>query len=121
MANKTRMEEIAERLQRGENKQLDPRESILQNISKGGVIPVISSSFRIEQIFQELEKEIGPNIVEGLIKEWARFIKYPMPDSSQTVLLPVQDRIMQSLKKNILFDGRDAELHIEFLLESPSN
>ena len=82
MANKTRMEEIAERLQRGENKQLDPRESILQNISKGGVIPVISSSFRIEQIFQELEKEIGPNIVEGLIKEWARFIKYPMPDSS---------------------------------------
>lgn len=79
---KTRMEEIAEKLQRGENKQLDPRESILQNINKGYVIPVISSSFRIEQIFHELEKEVGPNIVEGLITQWASFIKYPMPDSS---------------------------------------
>lgn len=82
MANKTRMEQIAQMMQMGENKQLDPRESILQNISKGGVIPVISSSFRIEQIFQELAEEDGSNVVDGLIAQWARIINYPMPDSS---------------------------------------
>jgi hypothetical protein len=82
MAKKTRMEEIAERLQMGENKQLDPRENILQNISKGCVIPVISSSFRIKQIFHELAEEDGQNIVEGLVAQWAKFIKYPLPDSS---------------------------------------
>ena len=82
MANKTRMEEIYEMLQKGEDKQLDPRENILQYISRGGLIPVISSSFRIEQIFHELAKEEGPNVVEGLIAQWARFIKYPMSDSS---------------------------------------
>lgn len=80
---KTRAEEIAEMLQMGEHKQLDPRESILQNISKGCVIPVISSSFRIEQIFHELAEEGGPKIIEELVTQWARFIQYPMPDSSK--------------------------------------
>jgi hypothetical protein len=79
---KTRAEEIAERLQTGEDKQLDPRESILQSISKGTVIPVISSSFRIEQIFHELAEQGGPKAVEELITQWARFIKYPMSDRS---------------------------------------
>ena len=82
MPNKTRMEEIAEMMQKGENKQLDSRESMLQNISKGSVIPVISNSFRIEQIFHELAQVGVPRVVEGLIAQWARFIKYPMPDSS---------------------------------------
>jgi len=82
MANKTRMEQIAEMMQRGDNKQLDPRESILQNISKGSVIPVISSSFRIKQIFQELAEDAGLNVVDGLIAQWAKFINYPLPDSS---------------------------------------
>jgi hypothetical protein len=79
---KTRAEEIAARLQSGEDRQLEPRESILQNISKGCVIPVISSSFRIEQIFHELAEEGDLNVVEELITQWAKFIKYPMPDSS---------------------------------------
>ena len=82
MANKTRMEEIAEKMQRGENKQLDPREIILQNISKGCVIPVISDSFRMEQIFQELAEDDQSTVVEGLIAQWARQIGYPMQDSS---------------------------------------
>jgi hypothetical protein len=82
MANKTRMEEIFEKVQTGENKQPDSRESMLQNISRGSVIPVISSSFRIEQIFHELAKEEGPNVLERLIAQWARFIEYPMLDSS---------------------------------------
>jgi hypothetical protein len=79
---KTRAEEIAERLQSGEDKQLEPGESILQNISRGSVIPVISSSFRIEQIFHELAEEGGLSAVEELITQWARFIKYPMSDRS---------------------------------------
>jgi hypothetical protein len=79
---KTRMEKIAEALLMGEDKQLDPRESILQNISKGSVIPVISSSFRIEQIFHELAAEEGFSVVEELIAQWAKLIKYPMLDSS---------------------------------------
>ena len=82
MAKKTRMEEIAEMVQTGEDEQLDPRERMLQNISKGSVIPVISSSFRIEQIFHELAEEGGPGVVEGLIAQWARIIKYPLPDNS---------------------------------------
>ena len=82
MANKTRMEEIAEKMQRGENKQLDPREIILQNISKGCVIPVISDSFRMEQIFQELAEDDESTVFEGLIAQWARQIGYPMQDSS---------------------------------------
>jgi hypothetical protein len=76
------MEQIFEMVQTGENKQPDSREIMLQNISRGSVIPVISGSFRIEQIFHELVKEEGPNVVERLIAQWARFIKYPMPDSS---------------------------------------
>ncbi len=82
MPNKTRMEKIAEMMQRGENKQLDPRESILPNISKGSVIPVISGSFRMEQIFHELAEENGSNVVDGLIAQWAKLINYPMPDNS---------------------------------------
>lgn len=82
MANKTRMEEIFELVQAGEKKQPDLRENMLQNISRGAVIPVISSSFRIEQIFRELAKEVGPNVLEQLIALWARFIKYPMADST---------------------------------------
>jgi hypothetical protein len=79
---KTRAEEITERLQSEKDKQLNPRESILQNISKGSVIPVISNSFRMEQIFHELAGEGGPSAVEELIIQWASFIKYPMSDRS---------------------------------------
>jgi SIR2-like domain len=82
---KTRAEEIAERLQSGENKQFEPRESMLQNISKGSVIPVISNSFRIEQIFRELSEGVdsntgGPSIYEQLSQVWASEIGYPGED-----------------------------------------
>ena len=82
MASKTRMEKIAEIMKMVGNKQLGPRESILQNISKGRVIPVLSNSFRIEQIFHELKEEDDPSIVERLVAQWAEFIEYPLPDSS---------------------------------------
>jgi hypothetical protein len=78
----TRAEEITAKLRSGGDNQLDPRESILQNISRGCVIPVISSSFRMEQIFGELAVEDGPSGVEEFITQWANFIKYPLADHS---------------------------------------
>jgi hypothetical protein len=64
-------------------------ESTLRNISNGNVTPVISGSFRLEQIFRELagdaskRTEMGENeltVVELLIKEWSASIEYPMQD-----------------------------------------
>jgi hypothetical protein len=67
-------------------------DTIMSCISQGVVIPVISNSFRIEQIFREEKNEshqggeVAPpdaedrTIDEQLTKEWAEFIGYPMPD-----------------------------------------
>jgi hypothetical protein len=55
--------------------------SILPNINEGHVIPIVSSSFRMEQIFHELAGEDESTIVEQLIAEWAEQIGYPMQDS----------------------------------------
>lgn len=67
-------------------------DTIMPCISQGLVIPVISNSFRIEQIFREETNEspqggeVSPpdaedrTIDEQLTKEWAEFIGYPMPD-----------------------------------------
>jgi hypothetical protein len=78
----TRMEKIFEDVEAAEKEQPDSREAILQYIASGCVIPVISSSFRVEQIFHELANEEGPNVAERLVATWARFIKYPMEDST---------------------------------------
>lgn len=79
---KTRAEEIAGRMPKPGNTKDNLREKILQNISKGCVIPVISSSFRMEQIFHELAEEDGSTIIEDLTAQWAKYIDYPMPDRS---------------------------------------
>jgi hypothetical protein len=65
-------------------KETSPREwdRMLISISQGAVIPIISNSFRIEQIFDELAEEDGPTVVETLIAQWAQQINYPMPDTS---------------------------------------
>jgi hypothetical protein len=64
-------------------------ESTLRNISNGNVTPVISGSFRLEQIFRELagetakKTELGENditVFEMLVKEWSASIDYPMQD-----------------------------------------
>jgi hypothetical protein len=81
--NRTRMAEIAERLAKIDREQpIDIWNTLLANISKGVVIPVISNSFRMEQIFQELVEVDGRSVIDGLIAQWARMINYPMPDSS---------------------------------------
>jgi hypothetical protein len=66
-------------------------EDIMPRINQGIVIPIISNSFRIEQIFRE-EKNASDQpaenrqpdedltVEEQLAEEWANFIEYPMPD-----------------------------------------
>lgn len=60
-------------------------EDIMPRINQGIVIPIISNSFRIEQIFGE-EKNASDQsdedltVEEQLAEEWANFIEYPMPD-----------------------------------------
>jgi len=59
-------------------------ETIMPRISQGVVIPVISSSFRINQIFRDgddASSEQTPlSLNEQLITEWANLIEYPMQD-----------------------------------------
>src|SRR3970040_1894653 len=66
-------------------------EIIMPPISQGIVIPIISNSFRIEQIFREernvsdlsdetLQPDEDLTVEEQLAEEWAHFIEYPMPD-----------------------------------------
>jgi hypothetical protein len=75
------MAEIAQKMAKAALKKAGLGGSILPNISKGRVIPIISNSFRIEQIFQELAADNDSTVVEQLITEWARQIGYPMQDS----------------------------------------
>jgi SIR2-like domain len=64
---------------------------IMPRIQQGIVIPIISNSFRIEQIFREekrpldqsaenLQSDEDLTVEEQLAEEWANFIEYPMPD-----------------------------------------
>ncbi len=67
-------------------------ENIMPFINLGMVIPIISNSFRIEQLFREEKEEAGTptekpqpdeedwTAEEQLSKEWAEFIEYPMQD-----------------------------------------
>lgn len=111
MAAKLRIEEIASKMsKKAGDAKANPRDAILPNISKGSVIPVISSSFRLEHIFHELAEDDGvtpedesstpeaddstqkddgatpadddSNVVDVLIAEWAKQISYPMQDRS---------------------------------------
>jgi len=61
-------------------------DEILPSINRGIVIPIISNSFRIEQIFRESNEattvyEEGSSINEQLTAAWADLIEYPMNDT----------------------------------------
>jgi hypothetical protein len=59
-------------------------EDIMPRINQGIVIPIISNSFRIEQIFREEKREADPSesapseedltVEEQLAEEWANFV-----------------------------------------------
>lgn len=59
-------------------------EEIMPHINQGVVIPILSDSFRIDQIFgeggEEAEDESGLTISDQLVAEWATLIGYPMHD-----------------------------------------
>ena len=57
-------------------------DDILPRINQGIVIPIISNSFNINQIFREGEtpQEEAQTIHEQLTAEWADLIEYPMQD-----------------------------------------
>ena len=59
-------------------------EDIMPHINQGVVIPIISNSFRIDQIFGDggnaTEDESGLTITDQLVAEWASLINYPMRD-----------------------------------------
>jgi hypothetical protein len=67
-------------------------ENIMPFINQGLVIPIISNSFRVEQVFREEKDASDPmaetsqpeeedwTINEQLTKEWSDLIGYPMPD-----------------------------------------
>src|SRR5262245_56817829 len=67
-------------------------DTIMPFINLGMVIPIISNSFRIEQLFREEKEGSGGandtsqseeedwTVDEQVTKEWAEFIEYPMPD-----------------------------------------
>jgi hypothetical protein len=85
MATSRRFAAARERLAKETSTKTGFWEDIMPRINQGIVIPIISSSFRIEQIFRE-DKDVTGNeeealsIDEQLITEWANWIEYPMPD-----------------------------------------
>ena len=75
-----------------ENESTDHLSDLLPSIGGGVVIPIISNSFRVEEVFRNIKDltEKIPTIPrysdeyltvsEQLTKEWADSIQYPMPD-----------------------------------------
>jgi len=92
MAINRRLAEARERLSKEASTNTGLRRNIMPFLNQGMVIPIVSNSFRIEQIFRE-EKEVSNEIAvtpqpdnndltieEQLTNEWSDFIGYPMPD-----------------------------------------
>jgi len=71
-------------------------DGLMQSISEGTIIPIISNSFRLEQIFRNVDTlnekiantpksrstDEDPAVYQQLTKEWADSIGYPFPDDS---------------------------------------
>lgn len=69
---------------------------LMSSITEGTIIPIISNSFRLEQIFRNIgpltEKiaktpkgrstDESPTVDQQLTKEWAERMEYPLPDDS---------------------------------------
>jgi hypothetical protein len=84
----------------------------LKDIARGKVIPIISNSFRMEQIFHNKERLLkriaetpkkrstdeDPTVYQQLTKEWADSIKYPLPDDAN--LARVSQYFQVYAKKN---------------------
>lgn len=90
MALNRRFAQARERLSKESLTKTGFWENIMPRINQGYVIPIISNSLRIEQIFREDKtasdassepsEEDDLTVEELLTKEWADFIEYPMSD-----------------------------------------
>ena len=95
-------------------------EDIMPRINQGIVIPIISNSFRIEQIFRDGNEPEAPeegslSINEQLIAEWASIIEYPMGDSNN--LARVAQYYLVEQKDNPHARTKYLEFLKSFLLE----
>jgi hypothetical protein len=81
MESNKRIAAIRARMAQEDTTNTGPWGNILPHLSKGNVIPILSNTFRIEQIFRELGSEGESTVVEQLIAEWANEIGYPMRET----------------------------------------
>jgi len=79
MGTNRRFTKAREKLAKEASSKAEAWEGIMPRISQGVVIPIISSSFRIDQIFRDGNEDTIP-ISEQLVSEWASLIEYPMQD-----------------------------------------
>jgi hypothetical protein len=121
MGQNNRIVLARERLARESQTKVGFWENIIPFINKEMVVPIISNSFRLEQIFRdekELSDQIGQvtryddedlTLDEQLTKEWAEFIKYPMPDSHNLA------RVAQYFLVEQKEDSQARESYLDFL------
>lgn len=103
---------------------MDDWDYVIRRINKGQVVPILSNSFRIEEIFREekppadspadpaqlSEKDL--TIEEVLTKRWAEKIDYPLPDVSN--LARVAQYYLVKQKDNLFA----REQYLEYMKES---
>lgn len=116
-----RFAQAKERISKESSGKADFWEDILPRINQGTVIPILSNSFRLEQIFREEKKttdlEADPTdadsenltVEEQLTKVWAEFIEYPLADIYN--LARVAQYFLVEQKDNL----RAREKYLEFL------
>jgi SIR2-like protein len=79
-----RFAEAREKLAKEGQSKADPREDLMRRINQGIVIPIVSNSLRIEQVFsgggEDSGEENDLSIYEQLTAEWANLIGYPLED-----------------------------------------
>jgi len=116
-------------------------DNIMPFIKQGMVIPIISNSFRIEQIFREEKEGLDRTaetsqsddedwtIDEQLTKEWAEFVEYPMQDVHNLARIaqyflveqkdPIQARAkyVEFLKAFLLTIAQDDEQYRDLISE----
>lgn len=119
-----RMKDIFEQMEQeaAANAQAEPWEKIKSRIKQGEVLPIISNSFRIEQIFRQddLPAEEGSlSLYEVLTQGWARMIKYPMQDNHD--LARVAQYYLVETVKDRQNESRARKQYIEFLKKTLIN
>jgi hypothetical protein len=139
MSLNERFERVTKRIPRETISETGFWANIVSLINHGLVIPIISNSFRIEQIFREETKEAEQTaetarsededwtIDERLTKEWSDLIGYPMPDIhnlarvAQYFLVEQKDQVqarakyIEFLKKFLLTIAQDDEEYVDLV------